>query len=325
MNYPLNKEFTCSAVIPPELSGERFDKIAAQLFDQYSRSVLKKWIQEGALRVDGQAIRAKDKASGGEKLDLEVPQEKEIPWAAESGIEFSVLYEDDELLVINKPAGLVVHPGAGNWEGTLINGLLAHRPALDQLPRAGLVHRLDKDTSGVMVVAANRLAHGALVAAIQARDVGRQYCALVERVLVSGRDIEAPIGRDPHQPLRQAVREDGKYAFTKVRVASRYRSHTEITAKLLTGRTHQIRVHLASIGHPLVGDRRYGARGRLPNAPTKLLIAQIQQFSRQALHAQRLSFVHPASAKNVRFEAPPPVDYLQLKTALEEDASLHKA
>ena len=230
-----------------------------------------------------------------------------------------LVYEDDDLLIINKPVGLVVHPGAGNRDHTLVNGLLNHRPALSLLPRAGLIHRLDKDTSGLLAVAGTLTAHTRLTRALQKRHIERRYLAVTEGRMIAGQDIDQPIGRDPRLRTRQQVREDGKPALTRVRVQERYRVHSLIEAELATGRTHQIRVHLASIGFPLVGDRRYGARGKVPPAASKELIDLLSGFSRQALHAYHLAFDHPVSGERLDFQAPLPADLLALTQALALD------
>jgi 23S rRNA pseudouridine1911/1915/1917 synthase len=252
------------ARVPPELAGMRVDRAAAELFAEYSRALLARWIQDGALRVDGEAVKPKIRLVGGEQLCLDAQLEAREDWEAAEPIPFEVVYEDEYLLVIDKPVGLVVHPGAGNPRGTLVNGLLDRRPALALLPRAGIVHRLDKDTSGLLLVAATVPAQHALGRMMSRREVSRRYLAVVEGRLVGGMDIDRPIGRDPGQRTRQAVRADGRPALTRVRVLERYRVHTLVEATLETGRTHQIRVHLADAGYPLVGDGRYGARGRLP-------------------------------------------------------------
>ncbi len=301
------------------LAGERADKVAALLFDEFSRAVLSRWLGEGALKVDGAVVKPKTKLIGGERLELDVLAEPAADWASGQPVEFGVLHEDDDLLVVIKPAGLVVHPGAGNPDGTLVNGLLQHRPALANLPRAGIIHRLDKDTSGLLVVAASREAHTQLVRDLQNRDIERRYLAVCEGRMVAGRDIDTPIGRDPRSRTRQAVREDGKPALTRVRVQERYRVHTLIEAQLATGRTHQIRVHLASLGHPLVGDRRYGARGRLPPGAASDLITHLRSFPRQALHAWMLGLNHPASGEALEFSAPIPDDLSRLIEALRVD------
>lgn len=313
-------EVSRQSTVPPELAGERVDKAAAVLFDEFSRAALTGWIQAGALTVDGLQVKPKVKLLGGELLVLNAQIEPREDWQAAEPVPFEVIYEDDHLLVVDKPAGVVVHPGAGNPSGTLVNGLLAHRRSLELMPRAGIVHRLDKDTSGLLLVAADLAAHKRLVDALQAREITRAYLALVEGVMVGGRDIDRPIGRDPVRRTLQRVREDGRPALTRVRVADRYRSHTLIRAELETGRTHQIRVHMSSIGHPLVGDSRYGARGRIPPGADARLIDVIRGFSRQALHAQRLAFAHPRSGEAMSFEAPIPADMAALILALKADA-----
>ena len=312
------------AEVPPELAGERADKVAAILFDEFSRALLTRWMGEGALRVDGVQVKPKTKLIGGELLELDAVAEPVENWASGQAVEFNILHEDEDVLVIDKPAGVVVHPGAGNPDQTLVNGLLDHRPDLVHLPRAGIIHRLDKDTSGLLVVAASLKAHTRLVRDLQARDLERRYLAVCEGRMVAGRDIEAPLGRDPHNRTRQAIRDDGKPALTRVRVQERYRAHTLIEAQLATGRTHQIRVHLSSIGYPLVGDRRYGARGRLPQAADRQLIDLLRGFPRQALHAWVLGLTHPVSGERLAFSAPLPDDLTELIEALRADQRLHK-
>lgn len=305
--------------MPPELAGERADKVAARLFDDFSRSVLSRWMNDGALTVDGAVVKPRTLLMGGETLVLDAADLPVEDWASGQVVDFQILHEDDDLIIVNKPAGLVVHPGAGNPDRTLVNGLLAHRPALARLPRAGIIHRLDKDTSGLLAVAASLPAHTRLVRDLQARAIERRYLAITEGRMVAGRNIDAPIGRDPRNRTRQSIREDGKEARTRVRVQERFRVHTLIEAELETGRTHQIRVHLSSVGYPLVGDRRYGARGRLPLAASAELVAGLQTFPRQALHAWRLGLVHPASAEPMSFQAPLPEDMVQLTELLRQD------
>lgn len=278
---------------------------------------------EGALTVDGATVKPKTRLIGGEQLTLDAVTEPVEDWASGQPVAFDVLFEDDDLLVIDKPAGVVVHPGAGNPDRTLVNGLLEHRPDLARLPRAGIIHRLDKDTSGLLVVAASLQAHTRLVRDLQDRAIERRYLAVSEGRMVAGRDIEAPIGRDPKNRTRQVVRDDGKPALTRVRVQERYRTHTLIEAQLATGRTHQIRVHMASVGYPLVGDRRYGARGRLPPAPGSELVEALRTFPRQALHAWVLGLEHPRSGEALEFSAPVPADLTHLIEALRADAAAH--
>jgi 23S rRNA pseudouridine1911/1915/1917 synthase len=320
---PAMAEVTRQATVPAELAGERVDKAAAVLFDEFSRAALSGWIQAGALTVDGARVKPKIRLLGGETLLLSAQLAAREDWHAAQAVPFEVVYEDADLLVVDKPAGVVVHPGAGNPHGTLVNGLLHYRRSLELVPRAGIVHRLDKDTSGLLLVAADLRAHKRLVDALQARRIRRIYAAVVEGVMVGGQDIDRPIGRDPVRRTLQRVRDDGRPALTRVRVVDRYRSHSLVRAELETGRTHQIRVHLSSIGHPLLGDARYGARGRLPGAADAATIELLRGFKRQALHAERLEFEHPVSAQAMSFRAPVPADMQALIDVLRADADAH--
>ena len=307
--------------IPLEQGGQRVDKVAASLFSEFSRAELSRWLQEGALTLDGAAVKAKHKVLGGEWLHLQARQQSREAWDEPQQIPLAVLYEDEDLLLVNKPPGLVVHPGAGNRSGTLVNGLINHRRELQRLPRAGIVHRLDKDTSGIMVVAASALALRALVDGIQQRLVQRSYVAICEGVMIGGQDVDQPIGRDPKHRTRQAVRDDGKPALSHVRVRERYRAHSMVDVRLATGRTHQIRVHMQSIGFPLVGDRQYGWRRIVPRGADAETIAVLHQFPRQALHAAKLQFEHPISNQPMAFSATPPQDFVQLAEVLKADAT----
>ena len=311
-----NREFI--ALIDEEQSGRRLDQAAADLFADFSRSRLKQWILGGQLTVNGEQRRPRDPVIAGERLRLLAEPEPRVSIAPQR-IPLSIIWEDDEVLVIDKPAGLVVHPGAGNPAGTLQNALLHHRPALAEVPRAGLVHRLDKDTTGLMVVAATETAHAALVRQLEARSVRREYEAVCRGVLTAGGTVDAPIGRHPVDRLRMTVRNSGRPAVTHYRVIRRFRGHTHLMARLETGRTHQIRVHLAHAGHPLLGDPVYG-RLQLPAGATPALIESLRGFKRQALHARRLAFQHPASGETVAFEAELPRDFRQLLTILAQDA-----
>ena len=312
-----------TTIVPIALAGERLDKAAALLFEGHSRAELTRWIQQGALTVDGAGVKPRHRLHGGEVLCLGAERREREAWQAPQEMALEVVYEDEHVLVINKPPGLVVHPGAGNPDQTLVNGLLSYRPELTRLPRAGIVHRLDKDTSGVMVVAASELAQTDLSQQISKRTARRSYLGLCEGRMIAGRDVDAAIGRDPHVRTRQAVRDDGKPAYTEIRVRHRYRTHTLVAATLRTGRTHQIRVHMKSIGHPLVGDRRYGARGVMPAMAADTLVAALKGFPRQALHAHELSFDHPESGAPMNFTVPLAEDMNELMRLLREDLAGH--
>ena len=308
-----------TAIVPDTAAGRRFDAVLAELFPEYSRSRLAEWIKSGDARLDGAQVRPRDPVRGGEAVTLALVLEAQTTALAED-IPLDVLYEDSEVFVLDKPAGLVVHPGAGNPAGTLVNALLHRDPALAALPRAGIVHRLDKDTSGVMVVARTLPAHTALVAQLSARDVHRQYLAVVVGALVSGGTAAAAIDRHPRDRVRMAVREDGRDAVTHYRLRERFRAHTLLECRLETGRTHQIRVHMAHIKHPIVGDPVYGGSLKLPRGATDALIAALRGFRRQALHAETLEFAHPATGQPLRVSAPVPADMRQLLDALRDDS-----
>jgi 23S rRNA pseudouridine1911/1915/1917 synthase len=302
-----------------EVAGLRLDQALAKLLPQYSRSRLKAWVLGGLVTVDGRQTRPRDRLAGGETIVLR-PEPEPDETVRPEAIPLRIIYEDPAIIVIDKPAGLVVHPGAGNQAGTLQNGLLHHRPALMEVPRAGIVHRLDKDTSGIMVVAGTLASHTHLVRQIGQRSVRREYRAVCNGVMTAGGSIDAPIGRHPVDRLRMAVTERGKPAVTHYRVVSRFRAHTDVRASLETGRTHQIRVHLSHRGYPLVGDRLYGGRLKIPTGATDELVEALRGFTRQALHARRLEFEHPETGEVVCFEAPLPDDLEGLLAALERDA-----
>jgi len=308
-----------TAIVPPEHAGSRLDQVLAQLFSEFSRSRLQQWVKEGAVLVDGRVLRPRDKLLGGESITVNAAVEA-VDEVRPQAIALNVVYEDDAILVIDKPAGLVVHPGAGNPEGTLQNALLHHAPALAGVPRSGIVHRLDKDTSGLMVAAKTLQAHKALVDQLQARTVKREYLALVNGTFTAGGRIEAPIGRHPRDRIRMAVVDTGREAVTHYRIQQRYQAHTLLLAALETGRTHQIRVHMAHIGHPLVGDPLYGGRLQLPKGATETVREALRGFRRQALHATRLALQHPASGEEMGWEAPPPDDMQVLLNTLEQEA-----
>jgi 23S rRNA pseudouridine1911/1915/1917 synthase len=304
--------------LPLESAGLRFDQALARSLPQYSRARLRDWIESGAVQIDGRALRPKDRVLGGEQVRIEatLPVQGEV--AAEA-LPLAVVFEDPALIIINKPPGLVVHPGAGNARHTLQNALLALDPKLALVPRAGLVHRLDKDTSGLLVVARTPEAHTALVAAMAAREITREYLAVCTGVMTAGGTIEAPIGRHRTQRTRMTVRPDGRPSVTHYRVMQRFRAHTLARVTLETGRTHQIRVHLAHVGFPVVGDPLYGGRRRLPAGVSPGLAAALAAFPRQALHAARLQLAHPDGGSLMEWEAPLPADMAALLGALAAD------
>lgn len=312
------------AEVPLSAAGRRFDQALAEMFPDYSRSRLSGWIKSGAVTLDGQKVVSRQLLRGGEHVRLEVELEIEVTSVAQN-IALDIVYEDEHLLVLNKPSGLVVHPGAGNSAGTLLNGLLHHDPQLAELPRAGIVHRLDKDTSGLMVVARTLPVCTALVDLLSRHEVERQYEAVVMGTMVAGGTVDEPIGRSMGDRLRQAVRdeEDGKRAVTHYRLRERFRAHSLLQCQLETGRTHQIRVHMAHIGHPLIGDPLYGGGLKLPKGASAALTATLRGFRRQALHAERLSFVHPASGEALSFSAERPADQRELIEALRADLAVH--
>ncbi|EPC5683006.1 23S rRNA pseudouridine(1911/1915/1917) synthase RluD [Pseudomonas aeruginosa] len=307
-----------AAEVPFELGGQRLDQIAAQLFPEHSRSRLAGWIKDGRLTVDGAVLRPRDIVHSGAQLVLEAEQEAQGEWLAQD-IELEIVYEDEHILVIDKPAGLVVHPAAGHQDGTLLNALLYHVPDIANVPRAGIVHRLDKDTTGLMVVAKTLEAHTKLVAQLQARSVSRIYEAIVIGVLTSGGTIDAPIGRHGVQRQKMAVVDAGKVAVSHYRVLERFRAHTHTRVKLETGRTHQIRVHMSHIGYPLVGDPVYGGRFRIPPVASQTLVQTLREFPRQALHARFLELDHPATGVRMKWESPLPEDFLWLLSLLRQD------
>ena len=299
--------------------GLRFDQAMHQELPQFSRSRIQEWIQQGFIRLNGASCKPRQKVMPGDLVDVDVPEDSGIDDLPQA-VEFEIVHEDDDVIVINKPAGLVVHPAAGHADGTLVNGLLQHDSNLSQLSRAGIVHRLDKDTTGLMVVARNLSSHNWLVDQLQQRLVKRQYLAVANGQITAGRTIDEPMGRHPVSRKKMAIRADGKPAITHFQVKQRFRHHTLISVQLETGRTHQIRVHLAHIRHPLLGDPVYAGRFQLPAGASDQLEQTLRQFKRQALHAQHLGFTHPASQQWVEYEAPVPSDLQQLLDVLEADS-----
>ncbi len=313
----MNAETTVRT-IPVESAGQRLDQALAQLFPEYSRSRLKAWLLAGAISVDGEYPRPRDPVEGGESVLLMAEPEAAVS-AEPEAISLDIVFEDDSIIVINKPAGLVVHPGAGNPRGTLMNGLLHHAPELGELPRAGIIHRLDKETSGLLLIARTLPAHTALVRALADRKISRYYVAVCAGVLTGGGSIDAAIGRHRVDRKRMCVRDDGKPAITHYTVLERFAAHTLVRVRLETGRTHQIRVHFAHRRHPLVGDPVYGGRLALPAGAGDRLVAALRGFRRQALHATTLELLHPETGAPLQFDAPWPEDLDLLLVALRED------
>ena len=307
-------------LIPAQMAGKRLDQALARMFPEYSRSRLKAWLLSGAVTVDGKSPRPSDAVDGGERVEVRAVAEPAVAAAPEL-IGLDVIYEDAALMVVNKPAGLVVHPGAGNARGTLMNGLLNHASELQELPRAGIVHRLDKDTSGLLLIGKTLETHTALVRQLAERAIARFYVAVCNGVLTGGGIVDEPIGRHPVDRKRMCIRQDGRPAVTRYTVLERFRAHTYISVSLETGRTHQIRVHLAHRRHALLGDPTYGGRLALPARASDALIDTLRTFKRQALHATRLEFAHPVSGETLRLEAPPPADFEALLAVLRKDAS----
>jgi 23S rRNA pseudouridine1911/1915/1917 synthase len=304
--------------VPEDLAGQRLDRALAQMFPEYSRSRLKTWLLAGSITVDGGSPRPRDPVLGGELITLQAEPVISVA-AVPEPIALDVVYEDDALMVINKAVGLVVHPGAGNPGGTLMNGLLNYDADLDRLPRAGIIHRLDKDTSGLLLIGKTLEAHTALVRLLADREIARRYVAVCNGVLTGGGTIDEPIGRHPVDRKRMSIRPEGKPAVTHYTVLQRFAAHTYISVALETGRTHQIRVHFAHRRHALVGDPVYGGRLALPAGAGDALIATLRGFRRQALHAIKLEFVHPKSGEVLKLEVSPPADFEGLLTAMRED------
>ena len=309
-------------LLPAAVAGLRLDQALARVLTQYSRTLIKQWIDSGQVTRAGVAQKARTPARAGAIIEVLATLDA-VADLEPQAVDFALAHVDQHLIVIDKPVGLVVHPGAGNPDHTLVNGLIERFPELAALPRAGLVHRIDKDTSGLLIAARTPGAFQTLVRALARREIHRHYLAVVNGVLVAGGTIDAAIARDPQQRTRMRVMPSGRQAVTHYRVAERYRAHTLLEVELETGRTHQIRVHLAWRGYPLIGDSRYGARPHLPPAADPALRAALQHFPRQALHAWRLAFTHPADDTALEFESPLPADLEALLAALETDRAEH--
>jgi len=318
MSDGLNHEIV-KKTIPLEYASQRLDAVLVKMFPDYSRSRLQQWIKAERVWLDGAIPRPRDKVIGGEHLELHIEHENLDESVIPQDIPLDIIYEDDAILVVNKPIGLVVHPAAGHPDGTLQNGLLFHCESLSEVPRSGIVHRLDKDTSGLLVVAKTLKAHKILVEQLQARTVHREYQAIVFGVLTAGNTIDIGIGRHGRDRKKMAVKPEGKQAITHFRVIDRYRGHTRIKVNLETGRTHQIRVHMAYVKHPLVGDQTYGGRLQLPAGCGDELKTMLRNFDRQALHARKLGLNHPETGRQMEWQAPLPDDMKALIAVLEAD------
>ncbi len=303
-------------IIPDRLIGQRIDSALALMLPDYSRSKITAWVRLGSALINGKTFKPKEKVLGGEIVKLSIKAEKTNDWVAED-MPLNIVFEDADIIIINKPVGLVTHPGAGNWTGTLANALLYYDPALANLDRAGIVHRLDKNTSGLMVVARSELAQKNLVEQLQTHSVSREYSAIVYGHMISGGVIDEPIGRNPKDRIKQAVVEEGKHAITHYRVIDRFAHHTHIKAILETGRTHQIRVHLSHIGHPLIADPLYGGKIRFPKKADEALKEELKSFNRQALHSKKLTLTHPISAVEMSWKASLPEDMQSLIKILQ--------
>ncbi len=319
---PASDQQQLEATVPLDMAGMRIDQAMSQLFADFSRSRITEWIRQGLATIDGQKCKPKDRLSGGEKLILNAVLQNQIEDQPQD-IKLDIIFDDEHIIVINKPAGLVVHPAAGNLDGTVLNGLLYLHPDLKKLPRAGIVHRLDKDTTGLMVVAKSEKAHKSLVEQLQSRTMGREYLALVSGVMTAGGTIDEPIGRHPTVRTKMAVHPMGKPAVTHYRVLQRFSANTLLEIRLESGRTHQIRVHMAYMHYPLVGDKTYAGRARIPAGVSEQLKTVIRAFPRQALHARKLTLLHPDSGEQMSWEAPIPDDMQQLIEALQKESSEH--
>lgn len=316
----MTKPIHLTAKIPDDLAGKRLDQALAILFQDHSRARLQEWIRSGEVQLNHQAVSQRQRVKGGEHIEIKASFKPQENSTAED-IPLQIIYEDEQLLVLNKPPGLVVHPGAGNREHTILNALLHHDPGLEVVPRAGIVHRLDKDTSGVMIIARSPEVHTFLVAQLKERNIKREYQAIVSGVMTAGGSVDQPIGRHPRKRTQMAVQDHGKAAVTHFRIIRKYRSHTHIRLQLETGRTHQIRVHMAWLKYPLVGDPVYAGRAHLPRGASQPLINMLQTFPRQALHACAITLQHPHTGEMLTCEAPLPEDMQKLLEALDKDAT----
>ena len=308
---------TLKIIIPERMTGQRLDVALSEMLPDYSRSKITAWIKSGEALINHKPFKPKDKVNGSEMVELKISQKQNNDWVGED-IPLNVVFEDEDMIVLNKAVGLVTHPGAGNWSGTLANALLHYEPKLATLDRAGIVHRLDKNTSGLMVVARNEKSQKNLVEQLQTHSVSREYSAIVYGHMVSGGTIDKPIGRDTKDRVKQTVSSNGKEAVTHYRVIDRYQNHTHVKVILETGRTHQIRVHLSHIGYPLIGDSMYGGKVRFPRKADAILKKALVNFKRQALHSRKLTLAHPISGELMSWKAPLPEDMLALLDVLND-------
>jgi 23S rRNA pseudouridine1911/1915/1917 synthase len=308
---------TLTIIIPERMTGDRLDVALSEMLPDYSRSKITAWIKSGDALINNKAFKPKDKVNGSQMVMLSLNKKQNNNWSAEN-IALNIIFEDEDIIIINKPFGLVTHPGAGNWNGTLANALLYYDPELSKLDRAGIVHRLDKNTSGLMVIARNEKSQKYLVEQLQSHSVDREYSAIVYGHMISGGSINDPIGRDPKDRIKQTVSSNGKDATTHYRVIDRFKSHTHVKAILETGRTHQIRVHLSHIGYPLLGDPMYGGRVRFPKKASEILKESLLGFKRQALHSKKLTLNHPSTGELMSWKAPLPDDMVELLAILNK-------
>jgi len=315
----MNELIQIDTVIPEEMSGKRLDQALAKLLPEHSRARLQGWIRDGYVLIDKKIMRPRDKIQGGEQVEIQAEIEVQIS-ASPENIPLEIIFEDEYLIIINKPAGLIVHPGAGNPQHTLMNALLHHDQKLDQIPRAGIVHRLDKDTSGLLVIARTPQSHTSLVKQLQTRDMHREYVTIVSGVMTAGGTIDQPIGRHPKHRTRMAIVKNGRTAITHYRIIRKYRHHTQLQVNLETGRTHQIRVHMTWYHHPIIGDPVYGAKKQLVKGMDSNLANIVTAFPRQALHARAIQLLHPHSDELMTWEAPIPEDITELIDSLKLDA-----
>ncbi|WP_410677912.1 23S rRNA pseudouridine(1911/1915/1917) synthase RluD [Avibacterium paragallinarum] len=317
-------QITLSAEVQPSQMGQRLDQSLAEMFPDYSRSRLKTWIEDNLVQVNGEIVNVpRSKVYGGEQISITVDMEDESRFEPEN-IPLNIVYEDDDIIVINKPKDMVVHPGAGNPNGTVLNALLYHYPPIAEVPRAGIVHRLDKDTTGLMVVAKTIPAQTKLVRDLQKRKITREYEAIAYGIMTQGGTVDEPMARHPTKRTHMAVHPMGKPATTHYRIMERFRNYTRLRLRLETGRTHQIRVHMAHIAHPLLGDQTYGGRPRPPKNASEELLSTLRDFKRQALHAIMLRLAHPITGELMEWYAPLPEDFVGLVNALKADYLEHK-